>query len=32
MLSPAAVNAYTALAGLLVAGLADAPELRRARI
>ena len=32
LLSPAAVNAYTALAGLLVAGLADAPELRRARI
>ncbi len=32
LLSPAAVNAYTALAGLLVAGLADTPELRRARI
>ncbi len=31
-LSPAAVHAYTALAGVLVAGLADAPELRRARI
>ena len=31
-LSPAAVHAYTALAGLLIAGLADAPELRRARI
>jgi hypothetical protein len=32
LLSPAAVNSYTALAGLLVAGLADAPEPRRARI
>jgi MinD-like ATPase involved in chromosome partitioning or flagellar assembly len=32
VLSPAAVHAYTALAGLLIAGLADAPELRRARI
>jgi MinD-like ATPase involved in chromosome partitioning or flagellar assembly len=32
LLSPAAVHAYTALAGLLIAGLAEAPELRRARI
>jgi hypothetical protein len=31
-LSPAAAHAYTALAGVLIVGLADAPELRRARI
>jgi MinD-like ATPase involved in chromosome partitioning or flagellar assembly len=30
LLSPAAVQAYTALAGVLVAGLADAPERRKA--
>ena len=32
LLSPAAVQAYTALAGVLVAGLAAAPELRRAQL
>jgi hypothetical protein len=32
VLSPATAHAYTALAGVLIAGLADAPELRRARI
>jgi hypothetical protein len=31
-LSPAAVHAYTALAGVLIAGLAEEPELRTARI
>jgi hypothetical protein len=30
LLGPAAVQAYTALAGVLVAGLATAPEPRRA--
>lgn len=32
LLGPAAVQAYTALAGVLVAGLATAPELRRAQL
>ena len=32
LLSPAAVQAYTALAGVLVAGLAAAPELRSAQL
>jgi hypothetical protein len=32
MLGPGAVQAYTALAGVLVAGLATAPEPRQARI
>jgi MinD-like ATPase involved in chromosome partitioning or flagellar assembly len=32
LLGPAAVQAYTALAGVLVAGLAAAPELRRAQL
>jgi len=32
LLGPAAEQAYTALAGVLVAGLAAAPELRRARL
>jgi hypothetical protein len=31
-LGPAAVHAYTALAGVLIAGLAEAAELRAARI
>jgi hypothetical protein len=31
LLGPAAVQAYTALAGVLVAGLATAPEPRRAQ-
>ena len=32
LLGPAAVQAYTALGGVLVAGLATAPELRRAQL
>lgn len=32
LLGPAAVQAYTALAGVLVAGFATAPELRRAQL
>jgi MinD-like ATPase involved in chromosome partitioning or flagellar assembly len=32
VLGPAAVQAYTALAGVLVAGFATAPELRRAQL
>ena len=32
LLGPAAVQAYTALAGVLVAGLTTAPELRRAQL